>query len=193
LLSRCLVANLIWLTLQLLNPQISESDSESEILYDWRFTANQFVLAKSPLRPTTKFFIFILNTCGYSPYVTSSLRKGWFFRLQFLLVLASAVILRSDSRRTRNHILLSQIRDSPNLEGQVPLFISPRNRVAQLYPQSLGSLFDGSYDSQGYVEVFDPASARDSFPPILTNARPFITVGEPNRNQPLRGFHSCSL
>jgi hypothetical protein len=31
--------------------------------------------------------------------------------------------------------------DSPNLEGQVPVFISPRNRVAQLYPQALGSLF----------------------------------------------------
>jgi hypothetical protein len=26
----------------------------------------------------------------------------------------------------------------PNLEGQVPVFISPRNRVAQLYPQALG-------------------------------------------------------
>jgi hypothetical protein len=28
--------------------------------------------------------------------------------------------------------------DSPNLECQVPVFISPRNRVAQLYPQALG-------------------------------------------------------
>jgi hypothetical protein len=28
----------------------------------------------------------------------------------------------------------------PNLEGQVPVFISPRNRVAQLYPLALGSL-----------------------------------------------------
>jgi hypothetical protein len=28
--------------------------------------------------------------------------------------------------------------DSPNLEGQVPVFISPRNRVAQLYPPALG-------------------------------------------------------
>jgi hypothetical protein len=25
--------------------------------------------------------------------------------------------------------------DSPNQEGQVPVFISPRNRVAQLYPR----------------------------------------------------------
>jgi hypothetical protein len=45
---------------------------------------------------------------------------------------------------------LFQIRDYPNLEGQVPVFISPRNRVAQLYPQALGSLFFTSYDSQGY-------------------------------------------
>jgi hypothetical protein len=46
-----------------------------------------------------------------------------------------------------DHILLSQIRGSPNLEGQIPVFISPRNRVAQLYPQALGSLFIASYDS----------------------------------------------
>jgi hypothetical protein len=39
--------------------------------------------------------------------------------------------------------------DSPNLEGQVPVFISPRNKVAQLYPRALGSLFVASYDSQG--------------------------------------------
>jgi hypothetical protein len=32
------------------------SESESELLYDWRFTANLFVLATSPLRPTTSIF-----------------------------------------------------------------------------------------------------------------------------------------
>jgi hypothetical protein len=30
--------------------------------------------------------------------------------------------------------------DSPNLEGQVPVFISPQNKVAQLCPRALGSL-----------------------------------------------------
>jgi hypothetical protein len=30
--------------------------------------------------------------------------------------------------------------DSPNLGGQFPIFISPRNRVAQLYPRALGWL-----------------------------------------------------
>jgi hypothetical protein len=56
----------------------------------------------------------------------------------------------SEARGTHDHSLLSQIRDSPNLEGQVPLFISPRNKVARLYPQALGSLFVASYDSQSY-------------------------------------------
>jgi hypothetical protein len=64
--------------------------------------------------------------------------RGWVIRLQLLLALASAVILRSESRGTDNHILLSQVRNSPNLEGQVSVFISPRNRVIRLYPQALG-------------------------------------------------------
>jgi hypothetical protein len=70
--------------------------------------------------------------------------------LILLLTVASTVILRSESRGTHDHILLSQIRDSPNLEDQVPVFVSPRNRVTRLYPQALGPLFVASYDSQGY-------------------------------------------
>jgi hypothetical protein len=87
------------------------------------------------------------------------LTRGRVCRLQLLLVLASAVILGFEFRGTRDHILLSQIRDSPNLENQVPFFISPRNRVAQLYPRHwvpfrrllrLARL--------PTVEVFEPAS-----------------------------------
>jgi hypothetical protein len=113
------------------------SESESELLHEWRFTAHQFVLATSPLWLTTSNCIFQLNNCSYSPYVTSSLRRGFVCRSQLLLFPKSAVILRSESRGTHDHVLLSQIRDSPNLEGQVPVFISPRNRVARLYPQAL--------------------------------------------------------
>jgi hypothetical protein len=86
---------------------------------------------------------------------------GRICRLQSVLALDSALILGSESRGTRDHILKSQIRGSPNLEGQVPVFISPRNRVTQLHPQALGSLFVASYDSQATVEVFDHASTRD--------------------------------
>jgi hypothetical protein len=69
--------------------------------------------------------------------------------VQLLLGLARAVTLGSKSRRSQT-IFYCLIWDSPNLEGQVPVFISPRNRVAQLYPRALGFLFIASYDSQGY-------------------------------------------
>jgi hypothetical protein len=48
--------------------------SKSELLYDWRFTVNRFVLVPSPLRLTIRelFFFLQLNLCGYSPYVTFS-------------------------------------------------------------------------------------------------------------------------
>jgi hypothetical protein len=57
---------------------------------------------------------------------------------------------KNNSYMCGNHILQSQIRDSPNLEDQVPLFISPRNKVGRLYPQALGSFFVAFYDSLGY-------------------------------------------
>jgi hypothetical protein len=82
--------------------------------------------------------------------------RGWACHFKLLLVLASAVILRLESRRTHDHILLSQIRDSHNLEGQVPVFISSRNNMAQLYPQALGSLLVASFDSQGYGGAIRP-------------------------------------
>jgi hypothetical protein len=50
--------------------------------------------------------------------------------LSFTIAAPSAVILGSESGGTHDHILLSQIRGSPNLEGQVPVFISLRKREA---------------------------------------------------------------
>jgi hypothetical protein len=72
------------------------SDSESELLYDWRLATNLFHLATSRSRLTTSIF-FQLNTCGHSPYVISSVTWGWVCRLYLLLGFASAVILRSES------------------------------------------------------------------------------------------------
>jgi hypothetical protein len=56
---------------------------------------------------------------------------------QFLLGIARAAFLRSESHGAYEHILLSLFLRLPNLEGQVPVFISPRNRVAHLYPRAL--------------------------------------------------------
>jgi hypothetical protein len=87
---------------------------DSEILYDWRFTANQSVLASSPLRLTARiFFSSQLNTCSHSPYITYSLTRKWVCHLQLLLALAREFILGYESRGTRDQILLSQIRDFP--------------------------------------------------------------------------------
>jgi hypothetical protein len=129
------------------------------------------------LRLTTSNFIFQLNTSGYCPYVTSSLTRGWVCHLQLLLILASAIIPRSESRGTHDHILLSQIRDSSDLEDHVPVFIFPRNSEARLYPQALGSLFIASYDSYCHggnirrrLHTGVPAGNPNG-PPFITSAR----------------------
>jgi hypothetical protein len=87
--------------------------SESELLYDWRFTANQFVLESSSLRLTTRIFFSQLNSCNHRPYITAYLTRGWGCSLQLLLALVRAFILGCKSRGTCDHILLSQIRDFP--------------------------------------------------------------------------------
>jgi hypothetical protein len=51
-----------------------------------------------------------LRVCWFG---APSLTRGWVYRLQLLLVLASAFIFGSESHRTRGHILLSQIWDFP--------------------------------------------------------------------------------
>jgi hypothetical protein len=54
---------------------IDSTTAESELLYDWRFTASQFILAPSPLRVTTRDFLLQLNPCSHSPYATYSLTR----------------------------------------------------------------------------------------------------------------------
>jgi hypothetical protein len=98
------------------------------------FTTSGLPPLSSPWREApwdSRPVFFWLNACGYSTYVTSSLTRGWVCSLQLLLALASAVILRSDSRGTRDHILLSQIRDSPKPGGPGPPIYIPRNRMAR--------------------------------------------------------------
>jgi hypothetical protein len=97
--------------------------------------ANQFVLVTSPLRLTTSNFLFNWSLAVIVlTYVTTSLTRRRVCCLQLLLVLAIAAILGFEPRGTY-HILLFQIRDSPNLEGHIAVFISSRNRVAQFYPR----------------------------------------------------------
>jgi hypothetical protein len=115
---------------------------ESKLCYDRRSVSQSVLVSSTHLGPKTTFLLLSGDSCGFVDVG----RPHW----QLLLALASAVILGCQSRGTHDHILLSQFRDSPNLESKVPVFLSPRSRVAQLNSQALGSLFVASYDSQGY-------------------------------------------
>jgi hypothetical protein len=61
----------------------------------------------------------------------------------------SAITQWFESRRTRNHTLLSHLR-LPQPGGPGSNIYIPRNRGARLYPRALGSLYVASYNSQGY-------------------------------------------
>jgi hypothetical protein len=98
-------------------------------------------LGDKPLETHDQYFFSQLNTYGHNPYVTSSLTRRWVCRLQLLLALVSADILMSESRGSHDHILLSQIRDSPNLESQVYVFISPRDKGGPVISPGTGFAF----------------------------------------------------
>jgi hypothetical protein len=76
-----------------------------------------------------------------------SLTRGRVCSLQLLLALSSTLILKSESHETHNHIFLSDSR-LPQPGEPVPHIYIPRNRVAQLYHQALGSIFAASSGSQ---------------------------------------------
>jgi hypothetical protein len=97
-------------------------------------------LGAKPLETHDQYFFFQLNTCCYSPYVTSPLTTGWVCGLQLVLGLARAVILGSKSRWTHDHILLSQIPDFPNLKDQVP-YLYPHEQGDPVIPPGTGFSF----------------------------------------------------
>jgi hypothetical protein len=110
--------------------------SESELLY-----CQSVHLCGKPLETHDQHFFFQLNTCGHSPYVISCLTRGWVYHLQFLLTLTSTVILRSESRWTHDHVLLSQIQDSPNLEGPGPHIYIAQEQGGPVIPPGTGFPF----------------------------------------------------
>jgi hypothetical protein len=102
----------------------------SELLYNWWFTINQFGLVPSPLRLTAiNFFstepLRSLSLCN----TLSDERVGLSFAIDAGSCQSSHswVWVPQDSR---SYFSVSDP-GSPNLEGQVPIFVSPKNRMAQ--------------------------------------------------------------
>jgi hypothetical protein len=103
-------------------------------------------------------------------------------RLQLLLVLTSAVILGSESRRTHDRTLLFQIRDATKLKVQVLVLISPRNWVSQLYLQAPGTQSQGQSQCQSCFTT-------GGLPPISSSWRQALWVPRPGilfSTEPLR-------
>jgi hypothetical protein len=152
--------------------------SESELLYDWRFTANQFFLATIPWDSRPVYFLFQLNTCGYNPYVTCFLTREWVQNCCWTSPAESFSV--------------------PSLAGLVATFYyfrfeapstwrsrfmhlyPPRDRVVQSYPQPLGLLFFASYDSQGYAWGIPPRQNTEVGFEVLTavvmNSSVFLNI-----------------
>jgi hypothetical protein len=91
---------------------------------------------------------------GGLPPISSSWRQApWDSRPAFFFNWIIAFLVLTSFKtaagpRQRSH---SQVRVlNSRLPQPVSVFIFPRKRVAQLYPQALGSLFIASYDSQRY-------------------------------------------
>jgi hypothetical protein len=93
----------------------TNSLSMSKLYYDRR-PIGQFNSVSIPHLVPKTGFLLSTDICRFFDVGAHSLMGGRVCRLQLLLVLASTVILVSESSETHDHILLSQIRDSPNLE-----------------------------------------------------------------------------
>ena len=70
--------------------------------------------------------------------------------------LTSAVILMSESRGSHDHILQSQIRDSPQPGGPGPHIYVPQEQDGPVILPHTGSVFVASCNSQGYDEGIPP-------------------------------------
>jgi hypothetical protein len=113
---------------------------------------------QGPLRFTTSNFIFQLNACCYSPYVTFSLTRGWVCNLQLLLVLASVDILSSESRGTRFTVLDSRL---PTWRARSPYLYRPGTRWPSYKPRHWVPFSSPPTTLRATVEVFDLVSTRD--------------------------------
>jgi hypothetical protein len=113
--------------------------TESGLLYDWGFTANQFVLAPSPLRPTTNIFS-TEPLCN----IFSDERMGVLFTI-------------AGGSRQRSHcrvrvMTIFTVSDSRLLQpgGPGPCIYIPQERSGPVIRAGTGFHFVVSYDSQGY-------------------------------------------
>jgi hypothetical protein len=96
---------------------------------------------RPPSRTGDQLFLYLVDYVFYSfgfvdvgvPFLT----RSRICTFQFLPGIARAAFLRPESHRNQEHSLLSLFSRLPNQQIQVLVFITPRNRVAQLSNRAL--------------------------------------------------------
>jgi hypothetical protein len=83
---------------------------------------------------------FQLITRGSSPYVTSSLMRGWVCHLQLLLVLASAIILSPSPAGLITYFIVSNS-TLPQPGGRGTRIYIPQEQGGPVIPPGIGFLF----------------------------------------------------
>jgi hypothetical protein len=148
----------IWTVLSLVMCRYIHTHTHIEVEVNLRPTVSRSVClgVRHPSGTRDQFFFLLeiyFRQLRVYYFVAPSLTRGRVCNLPYNCFWAlpeQSLLSRSPAVLTA--IFYCLVWNSPNLEGQVPIFISPRNRVAQLYPRALGSLFVASYNSQ--VAVF---------------------------------------
>jgi hypothetical protein len=131
-----------------------------KLCYDKRSVGQCVLVSSTPLEPKEKKNVLLSDSCGFVDVGRPLWQRGRVCPLQLLLALASAVMFRSEFCGT-HHVLLSQIRDSPNLEGQVPPYLYPPGTGWSGYtPRHRLPVSSPPTTRRATVEVFEPASTR---------------------------------
>jgi hypothetical protein len=119
---------------------------------------------------------------------------GWVSRIKWLLVLASAIILRSESCGTHDHILLSQIRYSPTWRAKIPYLYPPRTGWAGYTPRHWVAFSSPPTTRRATVEVFDTTSTRVlTGSPKLSSLKPLCTDRVKNTVSKSNSFGACGF
>jgi hypothetical protein len=154
--------------------RLTDRQSQGDSDCNWRFTANQFVLVTNPLRPTTSHFIFQLNTCGYSPYVTSCLTIDgsvfynccWSSQAQSFSGPSPAGLMTT--------FYCSIFETPPTWRARYPDVYPPGTGWSSYIPRHWVPFSSPPTTRRATVEVFDPTSTGDClFLLQLSSNKPF--------------------
>jgi hypothetical protein len=133
--------------------------TKSKLCYDRRWVGQSVLVSSTPSGAYDQICITVRQLwvccCGALSLTTERV-----CRLQLLLVLASAVILEFESRRTREHILLLRFETPPTWRTRSPYLYPTATGWPSYTPRHSVHFSSPPTTRSGTVEVFEPASTR---------------------------------